>query len=84
VAGNPQPAYPERLRAANLEGEAVVAFVVDTTGRPSTITLKSASHAEFGQAAVDALRRWRFRPAEIGGRKVRQLVEQQFDFTLAR
>jgi periplasmic protein TonB len=43
-----------------------------------------ASHDAFGQAVRTALPRMRFLPAEIGGRKVRMLVQQPFAFALNR
>jgi periplasmic protein TonB len=38
----------------------------------------------FEDAVKEALRRMRFISAEAGGRKVRQLVQMPFVFTLAR
>ena len=45
-------------------------FVIDST------------HDLFSRAVRDALARARFTPAEAGGRKVRQLVEQAFTFRI--
>jgi protein TonB len=84
--GNAAPRYPDMLRSANVEGEVLVQFVVDTTGRvemPSFKVLKS-SHDLFTNAVRQALSTMRFYPAEIGGRKVKQLVQQPFNFTLTR
>jgi TonB family protein len=84
LEGNPHPAYPEQMRAAHLEGQVDVRFVVDTAGRaePGTITIVAATHAQFADAVRVVLLRSRYRPAEVRGRHVRQLVEQRFDFTL--
>lgn len=83
--GSPAPRYPDGLRAAGVEGEAVVAFVVDTTGRvdPSTITVLRATHALFAAAVRQALPTMRFIPAEVDRRKVRQLVQQPFVFAIS-
>ncbi|MDE3216437.1 MAG: TonB family protein, partial [Gemmatimonadota bacterium] len=82
--GNPAPAYPEALRAARVEGWVDVQFVVDTAGRaePGSIRVLSATHPLFADAVREALRRSRYRPAVAGGRRVRQLVEQRFEFAL--
>jgi len=84
--GNPAPRYPERLRSAHLEGWVTVRFIVDTTGRaePGSLEILAATHPLFADAVRDALREARYRPAEAGGRRVRQLVEQRFGFTLRR
>jgi protein TonB len=74
------------LRSANVEGEVLAQFVVDTTGRvePNSIKILKSSHDLFTNAVQQALRTARYYPAEIGGRKVKQLVQQPFNFTLTR
>ena len=37
---NRPPRYPEALRGANMQGEVLVQFIVDTTGKPEMNTLK--------------------------------------------
>ncbi len=84
IPGSGNPAYPEMLKSSGVEGEALVQFVVDTTGRAELGSFKvlRASHDAFGAAVRSALPRMRFLPAEIGGRKVRMLVQQPFAFAL--
>ena len=84
IPGSGSPAYPEMLKSSGVEGEALVQFIVDTTGRAELGSFKvlRASHDAFGQAVRAALPRMRFLPAEIGGRKVRMLVQQPFAFAL--
>ena len=86
IPGSGSPAYPEMLKSSGVEGEALVQFVVDTSGRAELGSFKvlRASHDAFGQAVRAALPRMRFLPAEIGGRKVRMLVQQPFAFALNR
>ena len=84
--GSPGPAYPEMLKSSGVEGTVLAMFVVDTTGRaePGTLKILSSGHALFEAAVKNALPRMRFLPAEIGGRKVKQLVQQPFAFALTR
>ena len=84
--GNRGPSYPDMLRSANVEGEVLVQFVVDTTGRVESGSVKilKSSHDLFTNSVRNALNSMRFYPAEIGGRKVKQLVQQPFNFTLTR
>jgi protein TonB len=84
--GSPAPRYPDILRQAGVEGEVLAQFVVDTTGRAETNSFKvlKASHELFAQAVKNALPGMRFIPAEVGGRKVKQLVQQPFGFTIAK
>lgn len=80
------PRYPELLRSAGVEGTVTVQFVVDTLGRAEMDSFKvlSVTHELFGNAVRAAVAKSRFFPAEAGGRKVRQLVEQPFVFGLGR
>jgi TonB family protein len=83
VPGGPSPRYPDLLRSANVGGEVVAQFVVDTTGHPITETLKvlRSTHALFTASVRAALPNLRFSPAEVGNRKVKQLMEMPFQFT---
>jgi TonB family protein len=83
---NVSPKYPAGLRAANVEGQVIAQFVVDTTGRPElrTFEIKSSDHQEFTAAVREALPRMRFSPAQVGGRPVRQLVRMPFVFSIVK
>ena len=83
---SPTPQYPDILRQAGVEGEALVSFEVDTTGRADVSTFKviRTSHELFATAVRNALPRMRFIPAEVGDRKVRQLVQQPFSFAIVK
>lgn len=81
---NPSPAYPTALSAAMVEGGVLVQFVVDTTGRvePQSIVVMRATHRLFGESVQRWLLRTRYLPAEVRGRPVRQLVQQEVGFAL--
>jgi TonB family protein len=83
---SPQPRYPASLKAANVEGEVLAQFVVDTAGLAEVSTFKvlRSSHDGFTQAVRDALPNMRFTPAEVGGRKVPQIVQNPFIFSLTK
>lgn len=80
------PEYPEHLRTQGIEGSAFVRYVVDTLGRVDTLTYRvvRTTHPDFAVAVRRALPYMRFRPALHGSRRVRQLVEQNFNFKLVR
>lgn len=86
LPGSANPRYPDILRQAGVEGEVLAQFVVDTMGRAEVRTFKvlKSSHDLFGTAVKNALPGMRFIPAEVGGRKVRQLVQQPFSFAIAK
>jgi protein TonB len=72
------------LRASGIEGQVVVQFVVDTAGavESGSMRILGSTNDLFVSAVRTALRSARFRPAEAGGRKVRQRVQQAFTFVL--
>jgi len=86
ISGSGAPVYPESLRSAGIEGEVVAVFVVGIDGRAETDSVRFVRSANvlFQDAVRAALGRMRFVPAEIGGRRVRQLVQMPFVFTLNR
>ena len=84
--GSSAPRYPDALRLAGVEGEVLVQFVVDTAGRAEVSSFKvlKSSNDQFTKAVENSLPLMRFVPAEVEGRKVRQLVQQPFTFSIAR
>ena len=84
VVESAAPAYPATLLAQNVEGKAVVQFVVDTLGLVDTLSFAviEATHAQFAEAVRAVLPAMRFTPAIMASRKVRQLVQQPFLFKI--
>ncbi|MDQ6611738.1 MAG: energy transducer TonB [Gemmatimonadota bacterium] len=84
--GSPGPVFPDMLKSAGVEGQVLAQFVVDTTGRAEVNTFKvlKSDHQLFELAVKNALPRMRFLPAEVGGKKVKQLVQQPFQFSLTK
>jgi protein TonB len=86
IQGSAAPRYPEVLKAAGVQGEVVAAFIVDTAGRvdPASFKVVSATNELFSAAVRTAVPGMRFLPAEIGGKKVKQQVQQPFVFTIIK
>jgi protein TonB len=78
------PRYPDFLRDAGVQGQVVVQFAIDTLGRviPTSIAVMHSDHPQFAAAVRRALTAALFKPAEAGGRKVVELVQQSFGFVL--
>jgi TonB family protein len=79
------PRYPADLLEQRVEGQAIVQFVVDTSGQadPASFAVVVSSHPGFTRSVRDALPGMKFSPARIGPTKVRQLVELPFTFNIA-
>jgi len=86
LPGTPSPRYPDLLRRANIEGEVLAQFVVDTLGHPIMDSFKvlKSTHDLFTAAVKNSLPNMRFHAAEVGGKKVKQLVQMPFQFNLTK
>jgi TonB family protein len=62
-----RPRYPMELRKAGIGGEGVVSFIVGTDGVVRDAVITHATDIRFGEAAVEAVLKWRFRPAQLNG-----------------
>lgn len=61
VIKRPNLAYPRALDKTNLRGSATVEFMLDAKGRPQNPVIVASDNEHFGTAALDAIRRYRFR-----------------------
>ena len=86
LPGNTAPIYPQQLRTAGVEGKLLTRFVVDTNGRAIVETFKVVERTDdrFVPAVREAIPNLRFSPADVGGKKVKQLVEMPFEFMLSK
>lgn len=82
--GSAAPAYPPDLMKNGIEGAVAIRFIVDTLGRAdsSSVEVLRTTNAAFLESVRNALPMMRFTPAMIGGRRVRQTVEQTFHFRM--
>jgi len=77
------PTYPERARRLGIEGKVVLRFIVDQSGRVEREIEVVTSLPMLDQAAIDAVRQWRFSPGrDRDGKAVRVLVSVPLQFTL--
>jgi protein TonB len=82
---NTPPNYPETARRAGWEGRVTVRVEVSADGVPTTVTLgKSSGYGVLDQAALRAVKSWRFQPRTIGGVAMAGVVEVPVHFALNR
>jgi len=86
IAGNQAPRYPDILREAKIEGQVLAQFIVDENGRAdsTSLTVLRSSHDLFTSAVLSSITSFRFNPAELNGRPVKQLVQMPFQFSLSK
>ena len=78
------PDYPEKAKKAGISGSVVVKVQISEKGVVSSAEVHEGmkGHPEMGQAAVDALLKWRFSPARYEGAPVAVTVKIPVEFTL--
>lgn len=84
--GTVGPAYPAELKASGKEGRVLAMFVVNEAGvaEPQSLKIIAADDPQFAAAVRTALPNMKFTPAEIGGKIVKQLVQQPFQFSQSK
>jgi TonB family protein len=79
-----KPEYPEEARDAGVTGVMLVEAEVLPDGTPGKITVKEgiAGYPGFDQAAIEAVRQWRFTPGTLNGEPVKAKVMIPLEFDL--
>jgi periplasmic protein TonB len=76
-----RPLYPEYARAARIEGTVVLEAILDRNGRVDQLRVVK-SVPLLDQAALDAVRQWRYSPTVLNGQPVAVLMTVTINFTL--
>lgn len=83
LATNRKPDYPAVARSHHLQGRVVLRVQVSASGNPTTVDIVSSSgHPILDDAALAAVRTWRFVPASQAGTTVAAPVEVPVVFRL--
>jgi TonB family protein len=77
------PEYPDRALSDRISGSVTVQYVVDKKGYTKDVQVtESVPKGVFDRAATDAIRRWRYRPAQYNGQPVEVPVRTRIRFEL--
>lgn len=80
---NPAPVYPDSARRQGEQGRVLLRVLVDAAGSvQQTVLRKSSGFAALDQAALDAVKNWRFVPARRGVEAVAAWVVVPISFSL--
>lgn len=78
----PSPRYPASALRRGEEGTVIVRAEIGPDGVPTSTSLARGSGSrDLDRAAVDAVRRWRFRPATVDGRPTVDTVLVPIEFS---
>ena len=80
---NPPPPYPAEAKRKKHEGVVQLRVVVGATGKAESVTLlKSSGYRMLDDSARDAVRKWKFHPATVGGVRVSTAVKVPVRFKI--
>lgn len=75
------PVYPMLAKSQHIEGDVRIDALIDPTGRVSTMKVVSGPTL-LHQAAMDALRKWKYQPAMLDGEPVPMHLTVTLQFRL--
>jgi protein TonB len=80
---NPKPNYPRMARQRHWEGRVVLRVFVTADGHCGDLSVqRSSGHEALDEAAMDAVRQWRFVPGKHGDTAVASWVNVPIEFAL--
>jgi protein TonB len=77
-----EPVYPEIPRIARMSGKVTLQAVIGLDGRVESVNVIASTSGLFNDAALDAVRQWRYTPALMNGRPVRIYFTVAVEFVL--
>ena len=78
----PDPEYSEEARKAKYQGTVVLGLVVDSSGRPRGLKVERGLGMGLDEKALEAVRNWKFEPAEKDGKPVAVAISVEVQFRL--
>lgn len=80
---NAKPRYPLAARMRAIEGDVLLRVRVSSDGRADNVSvIESSGHRMLDDAAVEAVRSWRFRPGSRNGRPAETEIDVPVSFRL--
>lgn len=82
VIYNPEPSFSEEARKSKTQGIVLLAIVVGKDGKPYDIHVRQSLGMGLDEKAIEAVSRWRFRPAMLNGQPVPTQIAVEVNFRL--
>jgi TonB family protein len=79
---SPDPDYPESARKRKIHGTCVLGLTVDECGRVHDVHITRSEDKRLDQNAIEAVKRWTFKPAMKDGKTVAVFTSVEVDFSL--
>lgn len=82
VMSKVNPVYPEKARRSRTEGTVTLGLIVQKDGSPRDIRIVGSPSDLLSQAAIDAVKKWKFDPPTYQGGPVDAEIKVQVNFKL--
>lgn len=82
VLSRVQPVYPEEAKAAGAQGSVVLAVIIGKDGTVQNLHVITSASPLLNQAALDAVKQWRYKPYVLNGNPVEVDTSVSVTFTL--
>lgn len=79
-----RPVYPAEMKKQGIEGNVVMDILIDQSGKVRDVIVIKSLGPEFDQAAMNAMKRFKFRPAQINKKNVPVKIKYSIKFILER
>lgn len=76
------PVFPSDMRREGISGLVMVSILIDEKGNVQEPKVEKASNDAFAGPAVDALKKWKFKPAKKAGEVVALRVSVPIKFNV--
>src|SRR5262245_46408054 len=77
-----EPVYTDEARKARISGIVIVEALIDKTGTVREVSVLKPLPFGLDQAAIDALRQWKFKPGTLNGQPVDVIFNATVNFKL--
>jgi TonB family protein len=78
------PEYPAALRRSGVKGAVEIEALIGTDGVPREVKVVKSDHPALSPLALNAVKRWRFRPGTLDGEPVDVIFRTTLNFNLPR
>jgi protein TonB len=77
----PPPAYPDEMKVHAVSGTVALSIVIDETGAVASSSVVKSTHPQFEGPALDAIKKWKFKPAQKDGTPVKMRLNVPIRFS---
>src|SRR5262249_12327092 len=78
----PRPVYPPRAEGSGIQGRVLLQAIILMDGAIGGLSVLSTPDPELSQAAMDAVKEWRYQPTLLNGKPVEVITTIDVNFRL--